>query len=174
MVKTREDPLLDEGGAAVSISPRRESGGGGAGQVMIEMVPPGGARNQPDNNMDMNCHGSPGSVPVNGSCVIEEGGTTVSMYPHLSDMEGRDQPQRQHLLSDEEAMAPPPVITPQFQPPDGGCWAWLVMLASFLCNGIIFGTINSNGVIYDELHRILEEEGVENPGARACKFTQLI
>lgn len=35
-----------------------------------------------------------------------------------------------------------------FRPPDGGFWAWLVVVASFLTNGIIFGTINSFGVIF--------------------------
>lgn len=34
------------------------------------------------------------------------------------------------------------------EPPDGGAQAWLVMFSSFLCNGIIFGTINSYGVLF--------------------------
>ena len=29
--------------------------------------------------------------------------------------------------------------------PDGGTRAWLIMVFSFLCNGVIFGTINSSG-----------------------------
>lgn len=36
----------------------------------------------------------------------------------------------------------------QMEPPDGGAQAWLVMFCSFLCNGIIFGTVNSYGVLF--------------------------
>jgi len=35
-----------------------------------------------------------------------------------------------------------------FVPPDGGSRAWLVMIFSFLCNGVIFGIINSSGVLF--------------------------
>jgi len=35
-----------------------------------------------------------------------------------------------------------------FVPPDGGTRAWLIMVFSFLCNGVIFGIINSSGVLF--------------------------
>lgn len=56
-----------------------------------------------------------------------------------------------------------------FVPPDGGCRAWIVMFASFLCNGIIFGTINASGLIYDNLVKQLEADGVSNPATKTCK-----
>ncbi|XP_001993732.2 monocarboxylate transporter 10 [Drosophila grimshawi] len=39
------------------------------------------------------------------------------------------------------------------EPPDGGTRAWLVMISAFLCNGVIFGLINTYGV----LHKLLTE-----------------
>ncbi|KAK7067669.1 hypothetical protein SK128_027815, partial [Halocaridina rubra] len=54
-----------------------------------------------------------------------------------------------------------------FVPPDGGCRAWLVMIASFACNGIIFGIINSSGLIYDKLLERLQDEGDSNAAFKA-------
>lgn len=39
---------------------------------------------------------------------------------------------------------------------DGGARAWLVMVCSFCCNGILFGVINSSGVFHKELSEHLE------------------
>ncbi|XP_069952991.1 monocarboxylate transporter 10 isoform X2 [Cherax quadricarinatus] len=60
-----------------------------------------------------------------------------------------------------------------FVPPDGGCRAWLVMFASFLCNGIIFGTINSSGLIYDILVEKLKEAGDPNAAFKTSMMTSL-
>ncbi|KAK6641620.1 hypothetical protein RUM44_013335 [Polyplax serrata] len=46
---------------------------------------------------------------------------------------------------------------------------WFVVLASFTCNGLIFGLINSVSVIYNELQKNLEESGVENASTKACE-----
>lgn len=54
------------------------------------------------------------------------------------------------------------------RPPDGGTRAWLVMLASFFCNGVIFGVINTYSVIYVELQKKLEEKGVEDASSKAA------
>lgn len=35
--------------------------------------------------------------------------------------------------------------------PDGGFWAWIVVLGSFLANGIIFGSINCFGILFDAI-----------------------
>ena len=40
--------------------------------------------------------------------------------------------------------------------------AWLVVVSSFLCNGIIFGIINSFGTVFVELEKQIKDE---NPGA---------
>ena len=47
------------------------------------------------------------------------------------------------------------------------------MFASFFCNGILFGTINSSGIIFDVLKKDLEEQGVVNPASKACKSIQV-
>jgi len=47
-------------------------------------------------------------------------------------------------------------------PPDGGCWALLVMFACFLCNGVIFGILNTFGILYVELRQKMEEAGIED------------
>lgn len=56
------------------------------------------------------------------------------------------------------------------EPPDGGFRAYLVLIGSFLTNGLLFGVINSFGVIYVDLEKILVTEGVHNAGTRACKY----
>lgn len=46
------------------------------------------------------------------------------------------------------------------QPPDGGFRAWFLILpGAFLCNGIIFGIINTYSVIYKSLQKQLTEAG---------------
>jgi MCP family monocarboxylic acid transporter-like MFS transporter 10 len=55
-------------------------------------------------------------------------------------------------------------------PPDGGTRAWLVMVASFLCNGILFGVINTYSVIYVDLQKKLEANGVAEASSKACKY----
>jgi len=52
-------------------------------------------------------------------------------------------------------------------PPDGGTRAWLVMVASFLCNGILFGVINTYSVIYVDLQKKLEANGVAEASSKA-------
>jgi hypothetical protein len=55
-------------------------------------------------------------------------------------------------------------------PPDGGTRAWLVMIASFLCNGILFGVINTYSVIYVDLQKKLEDKGVAEASSKACEY----
>jgi len=55
-------------------------------------------------------------------------------------------------------------------PADGGFRAWLVVLSSFLINGLLFGIINSYSVIYLELQRNLEQSGMSDSSSKACKF----
>ncbi|XP_066138160.1 monocarboxylate transporter 10 [Euwallacea fornicatus] len=52
-------------------------------------------------------------------------------------------------------------------PADGGTRAWLVMLGSFFCNGILFGVINSYGVMYNEYHDDLNAQGISDAAAKA-------
>lgn len=55
-------------------------------------------------------------------------------------------------------------------PPDGGLRAYMIIIASFLTNGLLFGIINSYSVIYTVLSKKLEEEKVSNADGRAGKF----
>jgi hypothetical protein len=59
-------------------------------------------------------------------------------------------------------------------PPDGGTRAWIVMVASFLCNGILFGVINTYSVIYVDLQKKLEDKGVAEASSKACKYKVII
>ncbi|XP_072390634.1 monocarboxylate transporter 10 isoform X1 [Diabrotica undecimpunctata] len=53
-------------------------------------------------------------------------------------------------------------------PADGGSRAWVIMLASFFCNGILFGVINSYGVLYSEFHDNLLKRNVTNASGKAA------
>lgn len=58
-------------------------------------------------------------------------------------------------------------VHPQRRQMDGGLRAWLIVLSSFMCNGLIFGVINSYSLVYGKLEKILEENGVEGAGEKA-------
>lgn len=53
------------------------------------------------------------------------------------------------------------------EPPDGGARALCVMFSAFLCNSIIFGIINTYGIIYGELHKNLREANDSEAGSKA-------
>lgn len=53
---------------------------------------------------------------------------------------------------------------------DGGFRAWLIVFSSFMCNGLIFGVINSYSLIYVELKRRLEFQGVSDASGKAGTF----
>lgn len=55
------------------------------------------------------------------------------------------------------------------EPPDGGSRAILVMISAFLCNGILFGIINTYSVIYNSLQKQLEASGDLAASSKACK-----
>lgn len=52
-------------------------------------------------------------------------------------------------------------------PPDGGFQAWIVLISAFLCNGILFGIINSYSVIYMSLKNQLDAKGETEASATA-------
>lgn len=57
---------------------------------------------------------------------------------------------------------------------DGGLRAWLIVLSSFMCNGLIFGVINSYSLVYVELEKILESHGVQEASWKAGKCWRVI
>jgi MFS transporter, MCT family, solute carrier family 16 (monocarboxylic acid transporters), member 10 len=56
------------------------------------------------------------------------------------------------------------------EPPDGGARAYIVMISAFLCNGILFGIINTYSVIYVSLQRQLEASGDAAASSKACEL----
>ncbi|XP_012275951.1 monocarboxylate transporter 10 isoform X2 [Orussus abietinus] len=46
-----------------------------------------------------------------------------------------------------------------FTPPDGGIRAWMILLSSFLINGILFSIINTYSLIHMELQKKLKDAG---------------
>ncbi|XP_017112154.1 monocarboxylate transporter 10 isoform X2 [Drosophila elegans] len=59
------------------------------------------------------------------------------------------------------------------EPPDGGARAWLVMVSAFLCNGIIFGFINTYGVIHSLLSDRLNKLGDPEASSKAALIGSL-
>ncbi|EDW83659.2 uncharacterized protein Dwil_GK13560 [Drosophila willistoni] len=54
------------------------------------------------------------------------------------------------------------------EPPDGGTRAWLVMISAFLCNGVIFGFINTYGVLHTLLASRLTASGDTEASSKAA------
>lgn len=53
--------------------------------------------------------------------------------------------------------------------PDGG-WGWVVCFSSMLINGIVFGIVNSFGIIYVRMVKE-HEHNVPNIGFKTCEYT---
>jgi len=64
--------------------------------------------------------------------------------------------------SDKESQAEAVEVVP----PDGGPLAWVVMVACFLTNGIIFGIINTFGILFVRLKKDMEEANVEGAATK--------
>jgi len=55
-----------------------------------------------------------------------------------------------------------------FVPADGG-WGWVVCWMSFWTNAVIFGMLNSFGIIYVEMLRVFDN-GEDDLSFRTCKL----
>lgn len=64
----------------------------------------------------------------------------------------------------------PIVVVEVVEPPDGGARAWLVMISAFLCNGVIFGIINT----YSVLHSFLQDKLTEQQDSEASSKAALV
>lgn len=60
-----------------------------------------------------------------------------------------------------------------YEVPDGGLRGYSVMICAFMCNGILFGIINTYSVIYLSLQRQLKESGDELASSKACKCIRM-
>lgn len=59
------------------------------------------------------------------------------------------------------------------EPPDGGTRAWLVMVGAFLCNGVLFGVINTYSVVYLTLRKQLQDAGDDEASSKAGEFGEM-
>lgn len=55
-------------------------------------------------------------------------------------------------------------------PPDGGLRAWMIMIGSFVINGVLFSVINTYSLIYLELQKSLLESGETAASSKAGEF----
>lgn len=63
---------------------------------------------------------------------------------------------------------PKPATHEVTEPPDGGARAWTIVISAFICNGIIFGIINTYSVIYLKLQEQLTEHGDLEASSKAA------
>ena len=63
-----------------------------------------------------------------------------------------------------------PVQHELYEAPDGGCWAWVVCMTSFLTNGIIFGILNTFGILYVGLLQEFDDGSGESIAFKTCKL----
>lgn len=122
------------------------------GSVKAQIVPP--TNNHTENGIVLNGHAKP----------ITNGIHHHTKSNHATSFEGLP-----------SANTPPPVhtITPivvveVVEPPDGGSRAWLVMISAFLCNGVIFGIINTYSVLHSFLQDKLKEQQDTEASSKAA------
>lgn len=66
---------------------------------------------------------------------------------------------------DEDFLSGPSNMT--VGPPDGGLRAWMIMIGSFMINGVLFSIINTYSLIYPELQKRLTEAGETEVSSKA-------
>lgn len=157
---TDEGALLEEGGQTIVMTPRSEA--------PAEVTPsdasaptPTEANTKPTLQTETETAGA--MAMENGHVLGMDDG--VDMLPHHAPP----------LLTVENASGAlesyeVPAHVLAFVPPDGGIRAWMVMLASFLCNGIIFGIINTSGITYAKIAKKLEKGEDPNAAFKGCKY----
>ncbi|CAK9814391.1 Monocarboxylate transporter 10 [Anthophora plagiata] len=80
-----------------------------------------------------------------------------------TDKDEEDQPSMNTSRKDPEADGSN-VVTP----PDGGMRAWMIMIGSFVINGVLFSVINTYSLIYLELQKRLLESGETAASSKAA------
>lgn len=81
------------------------------------------------------------STVLRGGAVNSSGGSTSARY----------------VEPPNDLYAPP---TDMFSPPDGGFTAWIVCFTAFWTNGVIFGILNSFGVLLVDIIAMYEKQGM--------------
>ena len=117
---------------------------------------------------------SPAEAQTGTAAALTEAEAVTMENGHVLGAEDLPPPYSPPLLTVENASGAlesyeVPAHVLAFVPPDGGVRAWAVMLASFLCNGIIFGIINTSGITYAKILGKLQESGDPNAAFKGCE-----
>ncbi|XP_026671288.1 monocarboxylate transporter 10 [Ceratina calcarata] len=107
------------------------------------------------------------SSSTEGNPLLETGARSSSVKidvsvakPKKSD---KDEEDRVNARKDPEVDEPNAIV-----PPDGGLRAWMIMIGSFIINGVLFSVINTYSLIYLELQKRLLESGETAASSKAA------
>lgn len=102
-------------------------------------------------------------VPSNANGVV-----IVSSQNGSASQNGNEKIKEQIVTVMQNKSIPEKQSYDTFEPPDGGYYGWFVMIAAFVCNGILFGIINTYSVIYLSLQKQLAGVGDSEASGKAA------
>ncbi|XP_031828818.1 monocarboxylate transporter 10-like protein kar isoform X2 [Nomia melanderi] len=105
-----------------------------------------------EENSNLSTEGNPLLETDNKSISIKIESTAARLKK--MDRDDEDQASLNNSRKDPEAIAQNNIA-----PPDGGMRAWMIMIGSFVINGVLFSVINSYSLIYLELQKRLLDAG---------------
>lgn len=152
---TDEGALVEESTQAIVMTPKSDA-------PAVE-TPESPAEAQTD-KVDIQVETEAGAVAVENGHVFGAGDLPPPYSPPLLTVENAS-----GALESYEV----PAHVLAFVPPDGGMRAWAVMMASFLCNGIIFGIINTSGITYEKISTKLKDSGDPNAAFKGSMVMSL-
>ncbi|XP_053981938.1 monocarboxylate transporter 10 isoform X1 [Hylaeus volcanicus] len=121
----------------------------------------GGEVQRPEDNSNLNVEGNPLLEP-------DRKFTSVIIDASVAKLKRTDKDEDDHAsmnnLRKDTETDERNVVTP----PDGGLRAWMIMIGSFVINGVLFSVINSYSLIYLELQKRLLESGDSSASAKAA------
>lgn len=164
---TDEGALVEEGAQAIVMTPRSEAPAEVTPSDASAPTPTEAPKTTPQTEMET-AGAAVGAVAMeNGHVLGMDDG--VDMPPHHAPP----------LLTVENASGAlesyeVPAHVLAFVPPDGGIRAWMVMFTSFLCNGIIFGIINTSGITYATISKKLQQDEDPNAAFKGCECCALV
>lgn len=110
---------------------------------------------------------SSSSSSTEGNPLLETGGRSSSVKIDVSIAKSKrsdkDEEDRVNARKDPEIDEPTAIV-----PPDGGLRAWMIMIGSFIINGVLFSVINTYSLIYLELQKRLLESGETAASSKAA------
>ncbi|XP_078046672.1 monocarboxylate transporter 10-like protein kar isoform X1 [Augochlora pura] len=113
-----------------------------------------------EENSNVSVEGNPLLEPDSRSVSVKIGSTGLLKKTGMDDTE---QTLTNNTRHDPEASRPNNVA-----PPDGGMRAWMIMIGSFIINGVLFSVINTYSLIYLELQKRLLESGETAASSKAA------